>query len=54
MGAIEPRPVAVGEEVVVRPVAPIFVRADHRIVDAHEIGAFAETLRTLLAEPTRL
>ncbi|MGC1274189.1 MAG: 2-oxo acid dehydrogenase subunit E2 [Planctomycetaceae bacterium] len=51
MGAVEPRPVVQDGEVVVRPVAPVFVRADHRIVDAHEIGLFAETLRTLLADP---
>lgn len=54
MGATEPRAVPIGREVAVRPVAPLFVRADHRIVDAHEIGEFAETLRTLLADPRRL
>ena len=54
MGAIEPRPAAVNGEVVVRPIAPIYVRADHRVVDAHEIGAFAETLRTLIGNPAAL
>ena len=54
MGAIEQRPVAVRGEVVIRPIAPIFVRADHRIVDAHEIGTFAETLRKLLGDPATL
>jgi hypothetical protein len=54
MGAIEQRPVAVRGEVVIRPIAPIFIRADHRIVDAHEIGAFAETLRKLLSEPATI
>lgn len=54
MGAIEQRPVAVRGEVVIRPIAPIYVRADHRIVDAHEIGAFAETLRKLLGDPAAI
>lgn len=53
MGLIEPRPVAVDGEVVVRPVAPLFVRADHRLVDAYEVGAFAETLRRLIADPSQ-
>lgn len=54
MGAIEPRPVAVNGEVVVRPVAPLFVRTDHRLVDAHELGRFTETIRKLLADPSTL
>lgn len=54
MGAIEQRPVALNGEVVVRPIAPIFIRADHRIVDAHEIGVFAETLRKLIGDPATL
>lgn len=51
MGAIEPRPAAVAGAVVVRPVAPLFVRADHRLVDAHEVGRFVETVRRLVANP---
>jgi hypothetical protein len=54
MGAIEQRPVAMRGQVVIRPIAPIYVRADHRIVDAHQIGAFAETLRQLLGDPAKL
>jgi hypothetical protein len=54
MGAIEQRPTVVDGEVAIRPIAPIFVRADHRIVDAHEIGAFAETLRKLIGDPLAL
>lgn len=53
MGAIEQRPVVVGNEIVAGPVAPIYIRADHRIVDAHEIGEFAQTLRQLLADPAK-
>jgi hypothetical protein len=54
MGAIEQRSVAVRGEVVIRPIAPVYVRADHRIVDAHQIGAFAETLRKLLGDPAAI
>jgi hypothetical protein len=54
MGAIEPRPAALDGEVVVRSIAPLFVRADHRIVDAHEIGLFAATLREFLANPAAM
>jgi len=54
MGAIEPRPAAVNGQVVVRPVAPLFVRADHRLVDAYEVGQFTETIRKLLADPAAL
>jgi len=54
MGAIEQRPIAVRGEIAIRPIAPIYIRADHRIVDAHEIGAFAETLRQLLGDPATL
>jgi hypothetical protein len=53
MGLIEPRPVAANGDVVVRPVAPLFIRADHRLVDAYEVGAFAETLRQLIADPAQ-
>ena len=51
LGATEPRPVVVDGEVVVRPVASLFVRGDHRLVDAHELGLFANTLRSFLANP---
>jgi hypothetical protein len=34
--------------------APLFVRADHRIVDAYQLGRFVADLRTLLMEPERL
>lgn len=51
LGATEPRPVVVDGSVVVRPVAPLFVRGDHRLVDAHELGLFVNTLRSFLANP---
>jgi hypothetical protein len=51
LGATEPRPVVVDGEVVVRPMASLFVRGDHRLVDAHGLGLFASTLRSFLADP---
>lgn len=54
MGAIEPRPAVVNGEVVVRSIAPLFVRADHRIVDAHDIALFAATLRELIGNPAAM
>lgn len=54
MGAVEPRPAVVGGAVVSRPTAPLFVRADHRIVDAYDVGRLAETIRRLVADPASL
>jgi hypothetical protein len=54
LGATELRPIVVDGAVVVRPVAPLFVRGDHRLVDAHELGLFANTLRSFLADPAQM
>ncbi|MGE5193647.1 MAG: 2-oxo acid dehydrogenase subunit E2 [Deltaproteobacteria bacterium] len=54
MGPSEPRPVVVDNAVVVRKQAPLFVRADHRMINAHEAAAFINTLRALLADPWTL
>lgn len=51
MARIEPRPVVRGNEVVVRLVAPLFVRADHRLADAYRLAQFVNTLTTLLSAP---
>lgn len=51
MGAARSTPVVVDGEVVPRPVAPLFLRGDHRIADAYQIGRLAATIRTLLSEP---
>ncbi len=36
------------------PVAPLFVRADHRVVDAYRLGQFVGDLRRYLMEPMSL
>jgi hypothetical protein len=51
MGRSERRAVVRDGEVQVRPVAPLFVRADHRLVDAYELGQFVATLCELLNDP---
>ena len=54
LGRCERRPVVVGDDVVVRRVMPLFVRADHRIVHSHQIASFVTTLCTNLANPALL
>lgn len=51
LGRIEPRPYVVNNQVAVRRVAPLFVRADHRVTDAFVLSQFIGTLRNLLASP---
>jgi hypothetical protein len=51
MGRIEERPVVHEGSVVARRVAPLFVRADHRVTDAYALGRFVGTLQHALAEP---
>ena len=43
MGPTEPRPIVIDNAVVVRRQAPLFVRADHRMVNAHDAAAFIST-----------
>ena len=45
--------IAVAREgsVVVRRIAPLFVRADHRVADAYALGRFVGMLQQTLAEP---
>jgi hypothetical protein len=54
MGPSELRPVVVDGAIVVRRQAPLFVRADHRIINGHEAAAFINTLRAHLADPWTL
>ena len=51
IGPTEPRPVVENGRVVVRPVVPLFVRADHRLVDGVDLGRFVATLREYLRDP---
>ena len=54
MGSIEQRPVVRGGQVVICKTAPVFVRADHRLINGHQMGEFIATLRTYLTNPEAL
>jgi 2-oxoisovalerate dehydrogenase E2 component (dihydrolipoyl transacylase) len=51
MGAIKPRPVAVGDEVVVRPTMTLTCVFDHRIADGAQAAQFVCELRELVESP---
>jgi hypothetical protein len=51
LGRIEERPVVRGARVVAGRIAPLFVRADHRVTDAYELGRFVGVLCEVLADP---
>jgi pyruvate dehydrogenase E2 component (dihydrolipoamide acetyltransferase) len=53
-GAIKPRPMAVGDRVLVRPSAWISMSCDHRIVDGATAAKFIGKLVGLLEEPDAL
>ena len=48
VGAIQPRPVVVGGEIVARPTATLTLGADHRAIDGRKAAAFLEDLKTIL------
>ncbi len=54
MGRIEPRPAVDNGQVVVRRMAPLFVRADHRLADPFVVARFVSTLQTLLQNPASM
>jgi pyruvate/2-oxoglutarate dehydrogenase complex dihydrolipoamide acyltransferase (E2) component len=51
LGRAEQRPAVYQDRVVARRVAPLFVRADHRVTDAHVLAQFISTLRGILQDP---
>jgi chloramphenicol O-acetyltransferase len=54
LGAIEQKVVARADKFVSIGVMPLFVRADHRIVDAYKLGRFLAAVSDLLNHPERL
>jgi pyruvate dehydrogenase E2 component (dihydrolipoamide acetyltransferase) len=54
LGPAEPRPVVDGQDIVVRSVAPLFVRVDHRLVNGYQAAGFINTLRSVLHNPQAL
>lgn len=54
MHAIQKRPVAVGEEIQLRPMMYLALSYDHRIVDGREAVSFLVKVKTLLENPESL
>ncbi len=52
--AIQQRPIAVDNEVVIRPMMYVALTYDHRIVDGREAVQFLKTIKEVLEEPARL
>ncbi len=53
-GRIEERPVAEEGELVIRPILPLALSFDHRLIDGATSGQFVSRLRTLLNNPKLL
>jgi hypothetical protein len=51
MGPSERQPAVVDNSVVILTLAPLFIRADHRMVNAYEAAEFISTLRKHLLNP---
>jgi 2-oxoglutarate dehydrogenase E2 component (dihydrolipoamide succinyltransferase) len=54
MHKIQQRPVAVGEQVVVRPMMYVALTYDHRIIDGREAVQFLVAVKEALEDPARL
>jgi 2-oxoglutarate dehydrogenase E2 component (dihydrolipoamide succinyltransferase) len=54
MHTIQKRPIAVGDQVVIRPMMYIALSYDHRIVDGKDSVSFLVRLKELLEDPARL
>jgi pyruvate dehydrogenase E2 component (dihydrolipoamide acetyltransferase) len=50
-GRVQDRVVAVDGQAVVRPMLPLAISADHRLIDGHVMGAFMNELQALLENP---
>lgn len=54
VGRIEEKPIAIEGEVEVRPMLPIALSYDHRLIDGATAGQFLKRLKALLADPNLL
>ncbi|HLY32468.1 MAG TPA: 2-oxo acid dehydrogenase subunit E2, partial [Ktedonobacterales bacterium] len=54
LGAIKPRPMAVGDQVAVRPGAWISISCDHRVVDGATAAQFMGALVNIWEQPEAL
>ncbi len=51
VGEIQDRPVAIDGQVVVRPMLPLGVTFDHRLLDGYQAGILAKTFRHVIERP---
>jgi hypothetical protein len=54
LGPVEQKVVARSDQIVSAGVMPLFIRADHRLIDAYQVGRFLAAVRDLLNNPERL
>ena len=54
LGPMESKVVARSDGFVAINVMPLFLRADHRLVDAQQVGRFLGAVRELLSHPEKL
>ncbi len=54
MHSIQDRPVAVGGEVVIRPMMYVALTYDHRVIDGREAVTFLRRIKQVVEDPTRL
>lgn len=54
LGPIEGKVVARSDQFVSINIMPLFLRADHRLVDAQQVGRFLAAVRDILSHPERL
>jgi 2-oxoglutarate dehydrogenase E2 component (dihydrolipoamide succinyltransferase) len=54
MHRIDKRPVAIGDQIVVRPMMYVALSYDHRIVDGREAVTFLKRIKELVEDPERL
>lgn len=52
--AIQERPIAVGGQVVIRPMMYLALTYDHRLVDGREAVTFLKRVKETIEDPTRL
>lgn len=53
-GPVCAKVVAVDGQPEVRPMAPLFIRSDHRLVDAFELGGFVASISNYFAQPSTM
>ncbi|MFW5812106.1 MAG: 2-oxoglutarate dehydrogenase complex dihydrolipoyllysine-residue succinyltransferase [Alkalispirochaetaceae bacterium] len=54
MHAIQKRPVAIGDEIVIRPMMYLALTYDHRVVDGREAIGFLVKIKELIEDPRRM